>query len=78
MRDVLALIGNASLSHPLGPLLTCFVTEALNPTLAAEHVRETCHASGVPIANLLSLVSDWTYIVESCVASMFSAFSSNI
>lgn len=66
--DALALIENARLSHPFGPLLSCFITEALSPALAAKCVLGKCHDGCDQEANLLSLVSDWTSIVESCMA----------
>ncbi|KAK6865799.1 hypothetical protein PG995_002327 [Apiospora arundinis] len=65
VQEALAFIEDARLPHPSGPLLSSFVTEALNPTLAAGHVIRTCHAAGDQYASLLSLVSDWTYVVES-------------
>ncbi|KAK4446309.1 kinase-like domain-containing protein [Podospora aff. communis PSN243] len=60
VHTVLALIEGAGLVHPSGPLLSAFVTEALNPLLAARYAK----------ARLLrgegsSLVADWSYIIES-------------
>ncbi|KAI5854495.1 hypothetical protein GGS23DRAFT_590615 [Durotheca rogersii] len=65
VQEALVLIENAGLSHPSGPLLSSFVTEALSPRLAAQHVLWTCQTSPDREADLLSLVSDWAYIVES-------------
>ncbi|KAK8139932.1 hypothetical protein PG984_001055 [Apiospora sp. TS-2023a] len=64
--DALEPIENARLSHPSGPLLSRFVTEALSPALAAKIILGMCHGGFDQKGNLLSLVSDWAYIVESC------------
>lgn len=64
---VLSLLQSSDLPHPAGALLLSFVNEALDPNAAASYVLEACHASqGLnPRSELLSLVHDWTYIVES-------------
>lgn len=65
VRSILSVIENIRLPHPSGPLLSSFVTEALNPVLAARYVKERLSAEEAP-----SLVSDWTYIVE-CSKAFF-------
>lgn len=39
VRDSLLLIAHARLHHPYGALLSSFVTDALNPILAARYVN---------------------------------------
>lgn len=65
VREALSLAENANLAHPASALLSCFILDALNPQLAAKHVLEGCRRSQDLEAVLLSLVSDWSYIVES-------------
>ncbi|KAH7171418.1 hypothetical protein EDB81DRAFT_638357 [Dactylonectria macrodidyma] len=66
VQEALALIQNErALPHPSGPLLECFISEALQPQLAAAYVLHVCRSSGDQKAELFTLVSDWTYIVES-------------
>lgn len=64
---VTSLIENADLPHPSGELLLSFVTEALNPSSAAAFVLKKCYAGNAHDlrSELLNLVEDWTYIVES-------------
>ncbi|KAM5386754.1 hypothetical protein ACJZ2D_000047 [Fusarium nematophilum] len=66
VQEVLSLIQNEpGLPHPSGPLLESFVSEALRPQLAAAYILRVCRSSSDQKAELLALVSDWTYIVES-------------
>ncbi|KAL2136861.1 hypothetical protein VTI74DRAFT_587 [Chaetomium olivicolor] len=58
--DALALVDAAGLPHPSGPLLKSFISSALHPTLAARYTRKA-----IDSGEGSSLVSDWTYIVES-------------
>lgn len=59
VRDTLLLIANARLRHPSGALLSSFVTDALNPILAARYVNNRLQED-----DRGSLASDWSYIVE--------------
>ncbi|TVY55426.1 hypothetical protein LSUE1_G009591 [Lachnellula suecica] len=63
--EALLLIENAKLPHPSAPLLASYITEALHPRLAADYVLKLCHAGHHQRTGLLSLVSDWNYLVES-------------
>lgn len=65
VKEALLLIERARLPHPSGPLLSPFVVEALNPQLAAEYILRICRHSHDQQADLRSLVSDWSYVVES-------------
>lgn len=68
VNEALSLIESTELSHPSGALLSSFITEALDPRSAAEFVLAKCprtQHNDDRRANLLSLVDDWTYIVES-------------
>lgn len=67
VNDALSLIHSSGLPHPSGALLSSFVKEALNPHAAADYVLKACHAGHGPNtrSELLSLVHDWTYVVES-------------
>lgn len=57
------------LPHPFGPLLQSFIKNALQPKAAATLIlRHYRHADDQKAA-LLTLASDWTYIVESCKSS---------
>lgn len=58
--DVLSLREGIDLSHPSRPLQASFVTEALHPVLAARDIKDRLNTGEEP-----SIVSDWTYIVES-------------
>ena len=60
VHSVLSLIDTAGLPHPSGPLLASFVKDAVDPVMAARYVQSEITASGAP-----TLVSDWTYVVES-------------
>lgn len=62
--SVLRLIEKANLPHPLGQLLCAFLTEALNPRLAAAFVEQNCRPGEDQQVDLLSLASDWKAIVE--------------
>ncbi|EXA35777.1 hypothetical protein FOVG_12926 [Fusarium oxysporum f. sp. pisi HDV247] len=53
------------LPHPLGKLLSSFITQAVDPPLAAAHVLSYCHSGQHREAELRALVSDWTFIIES-------------
>ncbi|KAK3989017.1 hypothetical protein QBC44DRAFT_396900 [Cladorrhinum sp. PSN332] len=60
VQDVLSLIEDEGLPYPSSPLLASFVTEALNPVLAARYVKgRLLHGEGS------SLVANWSYIIES-------------
>ncbi|KAF7563112.1 hypothetical protein G7046_g998 [Stylonectria norvegica] len=66
VQEAISVIEDAGLPYPSGPLLSSFVSGALNPRLAAEYVlqasRSQAHSDE---ANpLLSLLADWKYIVE--------------
>lgn len=63
VRDSLLLIAHARLHHPYGALLSSFVTDALNPILAARYVNNRLQEDDGE-----SLALDWSYIVE---ASMY-------
>jgi hypothetical protein len=65
VQEALSLIENSKLPHPSGPLLSSFIFEALNPRLAAQYILQTCLSDRTRKADLLSLASDWTYLVES-------------
>lgn len=60
VESTLLLIDNARFPHPSGALLSSFVTDALNPALAARYVNDRLR-----LEDAHSLVSDWVYIVES-------------
>ncbi|KAH8597551.1 hypothetical protein B0O99DRAFT_617672 [Bisporella sp. PMI_857] len=64
VKEALSLIEAARLPHPSSPLLSSFVIEALNPRLAAEYVLKTCRSGRNQEVDLLSFVSDWSYLVE--------------
>lgn len=55
----LSLIADARLPHPSGALLSSFVTDAVNPVVAARYVNSRLQEDGGE-----SLASDWTYIVD--------------
>jgi hypothetical protein len=62
VNHALRLVDESALPHPWGPLLSSFITEALNPAVAARYVVDKLtegYGSG--------LVSDWSYIIESSV-----------
>lgn len=67
VNEILSLIESAELPHPSGALLSSFVNEALNPRSAAEFVLARCDAGhrSERRTQLLSLVDDWIYIVQS-------------
>lgn len=65
VETALYLISEAKLAHPLGPLLQCFVIDALDPRLAARFILQRCQGDQSPKDLLLRIVSDWKYIVES-------------
>ncbi|ROW01994.1 hypothetical protein VMCG_05522 [Cytospora schulzeri] len=70
VNEALSIIESTELSHPSGALLSSFITEALDPASAAEFVLARCPAGyndDDKRAHLLSLVDDWTYIVE-CIS----------
>ncbi|CAJ2507751.1 Uu.00g089370.m01.CDS01 [Anthostomella pinea] len=60
LRDTLSLIEETRLPHPLGPLLSSFVTEAMNPPLAARYISDRLLAG-----EGTSVASEWLYILES-------------
>lgn len=61
VQNTLSLIESAGLPYPSGPLLKSFVTEALNPVVAARFVHER-----LLLGEGSLLARDWSYIVESC------------
>lgn len=63
--SALKLIINARLPHPLYPLLAGFILEALDPRLPARYVLGRCRADENLQEDLLGIVEDWRYIVES-------------
>lgn len=67
VNEAVSLIESIELPHPSGALLSSFVTEALDPRAAAKFVLARCRDghSDDGRAHLISLVDDWTYIVES-------------
>ncbi|KAI5457090.1 hypothetical protein BGZ63DRAFT_395380 [Mariannaea sp. PMI_226] len=66
VQEALSLIENQpGLPHPSGPLLESFISKALHPPAAAAHVLCCCRSGTDRKAELLALVSDWTFIVES-------------
>ena len=64
VQGTLSLIETMRLPHPSGRLLSSFVTEAVDPALAACYVRDRLSAG-----DAYSMVSDWTYIIESRMSS---------
>lgn len=68
-QEALELIDNASLPHPSACLLGAFVYDALNPDAAANYILKACHGNADSQAVLHALVSDWKYIVDSCLFS---------
>ncbi|KAK3375653.1 hypothetical protein B0T24DRAFT_205006 [Lasiosphaeria ovina] len=60
VKSALSLIEDVGLPYPSGPLLASFVTEAMNPTIAARYVAaQLAHGDGS------SLVSNWSHIIDS-------------
>lgn len=68
VAGTLSLIEGLKLPHPSGELLSCFVTDALNPLMAARYVKNR-----VTAGEALALVSNWTFIVEASMACTFTA-----
>ena len=68
VNEALSLIEGAKLPHPSGPLLSCFIIEALNPRLAAQYVLQICRPGHNQQTCLLQIVSDWSYLVESSMS----------
>ncbi|KAF5643559.1 kinase [Fusarium tjaetaba] len=64
-QEAFSAIENEDLPHPLGKLLTTFIANALNPSLAATHVLNHCRPGQERKIDLYALISDWTFIVES-------------
>lgn len=64
INRVLSLIDNADLPHPSGALLSQFITEALDPFLAADFLSTACSNGDDKRPILLGLAEDWTYVVE--------------
>lgn len=60
VRDALDRIEALNLPHPTGPLLSAFVTQALNPLAAADYVEKRLDATDAD-----TIINDWTFIVES-------------
>jgi len=60
VQDALSLIESAGLPYPSGPLLESFVTEALNPVVAARFAKPR-----LLLGEGSLLASDWSYIVQS-------------
>ncbi|KAI0007108.1 kinase-like domain-containing protein [Xylariaceae sp. FL0662B] len=67
VKRAMSLIDGAKLPYPLGPLLQCFVMEALDPRLAARYILEICNSSHDKHADLLAAASHWRHIVESVI-----------
>ena len=65
VETALHLITDAKLTHPLGPLLYRFVVDALDPRLPARFILQRCQHDQSRQDQLLRIVSDWKYIVES-------------
>lgn len=63
VRSTLAVIESLQLPHPSNLLLSSFVSEALDPLVAARYVKDRLSTDGGR-----SLVSDWVYIVESSMS----------
>ncbi|KAF5556464.1 kinase [Fusarium phyllophilum] len=64
-EEAFSVIESEDLPHPLGKLLSSFITNALNPAIAATHVLNHCRSGQQRKADLHTLISDWTFIVES-------------
>lgn len=64
-QEALSVIQSEYLPHPLGKFLHSFIANALNPASAATHVLSHCRPGQQRKADLLALISDWTFIVES-------------
>jgi hypothetical protein len=75
VKEALLLIESAKLPHPSGQLLSSFVIEALNPRLAAQYVLQTCRSDHNRQADLLLIVSDWSYLVESSTSPTYRILS---
>lgn len=60
VRSTLSLIESTGLPYPLGPLLQLFISEALDPALAAQYMKDRLQRGEAS-----SLVDDWSYIIES-------------
>ncbi|KAI0843961.1 kinase-like domain-containing protein [Daldinia vernicosa] len=60
VSSTLSLIESTRLPHPSGPLLESFISEALNPVLAARYVNHR-----LQLGEASSLIDDWSYIIES-------------
>ncbi len=73
VQDTLSLIEGTGLPHPSGPLLASFITEAVNPVAAASYVKER-----LLVDQGLSLVANWTYIIESSKCASLSFLLSSI
>ena len=71
VQTTLSLIEGAGLPHPSAPLLASFVTEALNPPSAARYMKRR-----LLLGEGSSLVTDWSYIVESSKTFRCFSFSS--
>ncbi|TVY13908.1 hypothetical protein LARI1_G009029 [Lachnellula arida] len=64
VKEALSIIGGARLPHPSGPLLSSFITQSLNPRLAAQYVLKARRSGHSQQTDLLPIVSDWSYLVE--------------
>lgn len=60
VKDALDRIEALNLPHPTGPLLSAFVTQALNPLAAADYLENRLDATDVD-----KIIADWTFIIES-------------
>ena len=73
VRDVLSQIENADLPYPSGPLLSSFVTGAVDPTLAARYLSARLVAE-----EARSVVIEWAYIVNSSKSAALASCCSAV
>ncbi|KAI1442016.1 hypothetical protein F5Y02DRAFT_410420 [Annulohypoxylon stygium] len=66
VENALSLVEETKLPHPSSSLLDLFVTQALYPVLAARYAKNRLLAG-----EALSLVDDWSYIIESMTESNY-------
>jgi hypothetical protein len=65
VKEAISLIESTKLPHLTDPLLSSFIYEALNPRLAAQYIVQACSSDHTRKDDLLSVASDWSYLVES-------------
>lgn len=58
VERILSLLDNVELPYPGGPLLTFFVSEALNPVQAAHYLNQRILTDEPSF-----IVADWAYII---------------